>query len=120
MGLDGDFKTNKFGQILDLIPICNNVYKLHSICSECKNGKKALFTHRKTQELEQKVIGVDTYQPLCRACYYKKQQTKTLKLLLPDDISPVNNNNTNYIISPPKAPRGLKSYNQELFEHSSN
>jgi thymidine kinase len=69
-GLDGDFKSNKFGQILDLIPICDNVYKLHSICVKCKNGKRAIFTNRKTNDKEQKLIGVDTYEPLCRKCYF--------------------------------------------------
>jgi hypothetical protein len=28
IGLDGDFKRNVFGHILDLIPVCDNFYKL--------------------------------------------------------------------------------------------
>ena len=80
-GLDGDFKSNKFGQILDLIPICDKVYKLHSICSRCKNGSKAIFTHRKTDDTQQKLIGSDTYEPLCRKCYNSAVTTSTLTLI---------------------------------------
>jgi len=70
-GLDGDFKREKFGQMLDLIPICDKVYKLHSLCVLCKNGTKALFSHRTlTAYTEQKKIGAeDSYQPLCRECF---------------------------------------------------
>jgi thymidine kinase len=70
-GLDGDFQLNKFGQMLDLIPICDKVIKLTSLCARCKNGTKAIFTHRVTNECAQKVIGVHNYEPLCRACYFK-------------------------------------------------
>ena len=68
-GLDGDYKREKFGSILDLIPICDNVTKLTSLCFHCKNGTKAVFTHRITNESEQKVIGSNNYIPLCRKCY---------------------------------------------------
>ena len=37
-GLDGDFKRAKFGTLLDLIPLCDNVTKLTSLCVSCKNG----------------------------------------------------------------------------------
>jgi thymidine kinase len=68
-GLDGDFLRNKFGQLTDLIPYCDKLTKLQSLCSVCKNGKKAIFSHRKTQETSQIVIGADNYMPLCRNCY---------------------------------------------------
>lgn len=68
-GLDGDFKMKKFGQILDLIPLCNEVEKLSAICSICKNGEKAYFTKRISNETNQKVIGVDNYLPVCRNCH---------------------------------------------------
>jgi thymidine kinase len=66
-GLDGDYKMNKFGQILDLIPLCDKIEKLHAICSMCK--KPAPFTKRLTNETEQTVIGSDNYIPVCRACH---------------------------------------------------
>lgn len=68
-GLDGDFKREKFGEILDLIPYCDKVTKLNSFCSKCRNGKKGLFSCRVSKETEQVVIGSDNYKPLCRKCY---------------------------------------------------
>ena len=68
-GLDGDFQRQKFGQILDLIPLCDNVQKLSSMCSLCKNGKAGIFSHRISCEKEQVVIGSDNYIPICRKCY---------------------------------------------------
>ena len=70
-GLDGDFKRNRFGKILDLIPYCDKIVKLHSLCSICKNGKSAIFSHRLTDESSQVVIGATNYIPLCRTCYNK-------------------------------------------------
>jgi thymidine kinase len=67
-GLDGDFKRQKFGSWLDLIPLCDKVSKLHSYCSQCKK-KPAIFSHRLSSEKEQVLIGSDCYVPLCRACY---------------------------------------------------
>jgi thymidine kinase len=68
-GLDGDFKKNKIGSLLDLIPYCDNVSKLKSLCSECRNGKAGLFSYRITNETNQVVIGVENYKPVCRACF---------------------------------------------------
>jgi len=68
-GLDGDFKRNRFGKILDLIPYCNTVTKLNSLCSLCRDGTPGIFSHRITKETSQVVIGSDNYQPLCRECY---------------------------------------------------
>lgn len=66
-GLDGDFKRNKFGRLLELIPFCDTVEKLHSICNNCK--KPALFSFRVSNETGQVVIGNQNYIPLCRICY---------------------------------------------------
>ena len=70
-GLDGDFQRKKFGNWLEgLIPLCDNHTKFHSYCAECKK-KKALFSHRLTDETAQKIIGTECYIPLCRLCYKK-------------------------------------------------
>lgn len=71
-GLDGDFKREKFGQMLDLIPRCDRVEKLHALCSLCRNGKVALFSHRVSNEEGQVVIGSDNYVSLCRGCYNRE------------------------------------------------
>ena len=68
-GLDGDFNMKKFGQILDLIPYSDNIVKLTSLCMNCKDGTKALFSKRITNNESQIVIGSDNYIPLCRKCY---------------------------------------------------
>jgi len=70
-GLDGDFERKKFGQILNLIPLCDKVTKLTSLCSICKNGVPGIFSKRITLETEQTVIGSDNYIPVCRKCYNK-------------------------------------------------
>jgi len=68
-GLDGDFERKKFGRILDLIPFCDTVTKLTSLCSICKNGNLAIFSMRITDETEQTIIGSENYLPVCRSCY---------------------------------------------------
>jgi len=68
-GLDGDFKRRKFGRLLDLIPLCDDVVKLRALCSWCRNGKEAIFSHRISDEQGQIVIGSSNYVPLCRECY---------------------------------------------------
>ena len=68
-GLDSDFRREKFGYMLDLIPICDNIVKLTSLCSICKNGTKAIFSMRITDETTQTLIGNSNYIPVCRTCY---------------------------------------------------
>ena len=68
-GLDGDFERKRFGQILDLIPLCDKVTKMTSLCSLCKNGTPGLFSMRLTEEKEQMLIGSSNYIPVCRLCY---------------------------------------------------
>lgn len=70
-GLDGDFKRRKFGSILDIIPLCDDLIKLKAICHKCKK-KDGIFTHRITEEKIQTVIGSDNYISLCRTCYNSK------------------------------------------------
>ena len=73
-GLDGDYQRNKFGQILDLIPICDKVRKITSLCNQCKSGKVGIFSKRiNTKNQEQIIIGSEeTYIPVCRDCYINK------------------------------------------------
>ncbi len=68
-GLDGDFKREKFGTLIDLIPQADTYRKLKAVCILCKNGTRASFTHRITKSQEQTIIGSDQYIPLCRKCY---------------------------------------------------
>lgn len=68
-GLDGDYKQQTFGNLLNLIPHCDNYSKLHAICKVCKDGTPASFSKRITSETDQEVIGSDNYIPVCRKCY---------------------------------------------------
>lgn len=70
-GLDGDFKRDIFGNWLDLIAYSNTVQKLTSICCNCRIAS-AIFSYRLTCETHQKVIGNDSYIPLCRSCYEER------------------------------------------------
>lgn len=68
-GLDSDYKRNKFGELLDLIPHADSLIKLYGKCykNNCKN--KSLYTHRISNEIQQEVIGTNNYIPVCRKCY---------------------------------------------------
>ena len=70
-GLDGDFERKKFGQILDLIPLCDKVTKITSLCSLCKDGTPGIFSKRISSEKEQTVVGSSNYIPVCRSCFNK-------------------------------------------------
>jgi thymidine kinase len=70
-GLDGDFERKKFGQILDLIPLCDKITKLTSLCSLCRDGTLGIFSMRLTGEKEQTIVGSNNYIPVCRNCYNK-------------------------------------------------
>ena len=75
-GLDGDFEQKKIGELLDLIPICDKVHKLRSMCAICKNGTRAIFSFRNDESSEQKLIGSDMYLPVCRKCYQDNSTKK--------------------------------------------
>jgi thymidine kinase len=68
-GLDGDYKMERFGDLLDLIPLCNEVEKLNAICGICKG--RASFTKRIANTDGGQVIigGSETYIPVCRYCH---------------------------------------------------
>lgn len=69
-GLDMDFIGNPFGPIPHLMAAAEYVTKVHAICMSC--GNLAQFSHRKTKEKEQVLVGaVEEYEPLCRSCYNK-------------------------------------------------
>jgi thymidine kinase len=63
-GLDGDFKQEKIGQILDIIPLCDSVRKLKAVCA-C--GEPAIFSKRLSDETEQYQPNAQ-YLPVCRKC----------------------------------------------------
>jgi thymidine kinase len=68
-GLDGDFRHERFGSVLDLISECDDVVKLRAVCFMCGMANHAIFSQRLSGESEQIVIGSNNYTPLCRKCH---------------------------------------------------
>lgn len=73
-GLIADFKGNKFGKTLDLIPISTNVERLHAYCNECAKNKKcsiAIFS-KKIVKCKKSIDigGSEKYIPVCRYHYF--------------------------------------------------
>lgn len=72
-GLDGDFKRNQFGPLINLIPMAEKIKKMSAVCFVC--GEDASFTERikfsisvdKTEQVA--VGGSEMYKPVCRTCY---------------------------------------------------
>jgi thymidine kinase len=63
-GLDGDFKQDVFGDILQLIPLCDSYVKLYATC---RCGALAPFSKRLSSNREQ-YMPHDQYLPSCRQC----------------------------------------------------
>ena len=58
------------GQILDLIPLADNITQLKSICYSCNDVKDAPFTLRITDDKNQvSVGGTKEYKAVCRECW---------------------------------------------------
>lgn len=69
-GLDMDYLGKPFGPMPQLLCAAEYVTKVHAICVSC--GNLAQYSHRMTKTEGQVLVGaVESYQPLCRACYNK-------------------------------------------------
>ena len=67
--LDGDFQRHAFGNILNLVPLAENVIKLNAVCMIC--FQEGSFTKRKGPETIVKIMGgQDKYLATCRACHH--------------------------------------------------
>jgi thymidine kinase len=74
VGLDGDAERRPFGQILELIPLCDRVTKMTALCNLCADGTPALFTYdtyvvSEASFGEPQVGGKERYSALCRNHY---------------------------------------------------
>ena len=68
-GLTGDYQRQKFGGILDLIPMADDVTFTRALCQSCSHpGRPASFTKRISAEKET-VSVVSEYIAVCRQCY---------------------------------------------------
>ena len=69
-GLDGDYERKPFGDILRLIPLSDNVTRLHALCKLCNDGTPGIFTKRTiNSDIQELIGGEDTYMPVCRKHY---------------------------------------------------
>ena len=79
-GLDGDFKRNPIGQILELIPHSDKCIKLSSLCSICKDGTEAPFSFRTVNSNDTVLVGgSESYIPVCRKHYKVTLQSNITK-----------------------------------------
>lgn len=72
-GLNGDYMRGKFGEILDLVPDCDDFIRLKALCTECRDGTNAVFTWKVKQSgvsSDNNIdVGTDNYTALCRKHY---------------------------------------------------
>ncbi len=68
VGLDGDSDRKPFGQILEVLPLADEVIRLSALCKRCGDGRAALFSAlvRGVKQGQVHVGGADMYEPMCR------------------------------------------------------
>ena len=73
VGLDGDAHRKPFGQILDLVPLADEVQRIYALCKLCGDGTPARFTSAISVHVAQATSGgkpnvgaAESYRPLCR------------------------------------------------------
>lgn len=67
--LDGDFARRPFGQVCDLVPLCESVEKRRGVCMVCR-GSDSAFTLRIGRSTALVEIGAqESYRTVCRQCY---------------------------------------------------
>lgn len=67
-GLDGDYRGERFGHILSLVPWCDSVEKLVSVCGICQS-RPGLLSKRLVREDGQVLVGQGEYVQSCRECF---------------------------------------------------
>lgn len=69
--LDGDYMRRPFGQILDLVPMAEDVTKLSAVCMNCH--QPASFSQRMITAGSVGTVdigGAEKYRAVCRRCYF--------------------------------------------------
>ena len=69
IGLDGDSNRENFGQIHELLPLCDDIVKLKALCSECKDGTPGIFSKKLSNSSTKIEVGSSCYRAVCRKCY---------------------------------------------------
>lgn len=79
-GLDGDYLGRRFGEVLDIVPLCWRVEKLTGECGRCATTPpspstmtlRLTTTHTRTDEA---LVGVSDYVGVCLACHSALRKT---------------------------------------------
>lgn len=72
-GLDGDYRQQKFGELLDCIPLADTIIKLKALCMVCRDGTPGPFTMRIVDNKDQILVGAqESHTASCRKhlCVY--------------------------------------------------
>ena len=73
-GLSGNYKRERFGQVLDLVPLADKVSHLKAICNYCDGVVPAMFTKRTVSDESEILVGAeDAYVAVCRKHYLETQ-----------------------------------------------
>lgn len=73
--LDGDYQRKPFRQVVDLIPMAEQVVKLQALCMYCKDGTPACFSMRLPNAIPKDpssvvyIGGKEAYASVCRHHY---------------------------------------------------
>lgn len=73
-GLNGNFRREPIGEILDLIPWADRVDHLTAICLACAHDRREMkaapFSHRTVKDESEQLVGAaDKYMAVCRTCF---------------------------------------------------
>lgn len=71
-GLIADYRRQSFGDVLELIPLADEIVHLKALCTVCNDGTAGIFTQRlpSASTSEQVLVGErDTYRSVCRRHY---------------------------------------------------
>ena len=71
-GLDLDYKRERFGTMMELLPKSNTIFKMTGKCAKCWD--KSCYSHRIVNCYFQILIGTSEYIPLCETCYIRENK----------------------------------------------
>jgi thymidine kinase len=69
-GLDLDYKRERFGTMMELLPKSNTIFKMTGKCVKCDGA--SCYSHRIVNCYFQILIGTSEYIPLCETCYIRE------------------------------------------------
>ena len=71
-GLDLDYKRERFGTMMQLLPKSRTIFKMTGKCVKC--GNESCYSHRIVNSYFQILIGTSEYIPLCETCYIRENK----------------------------------------------